>query len=130
MSTCPSHVFDMLNYLMKSGGEVVFVECGVYDAVANKEQGAPRLVKLHPNFRIFLSIILHLVRCKELCATDVLELAFYLLILYKLEELSTIRLCMACWVLLQVLLKLCWRIISVKRCHMRHLMRNTNHQGV
>jgi len=53
---CPSSVLDRLNPLMESGGELVLTECG---ASSNGEVGdgaACRVVKSHPNFRLFLSM--------------------------------------------------------------------------
>jgi midasin (ATPase involved in ribosome maturation) len=50
---CPSSVLDRLNPLMEFGGELVMTECGV----AEDEQNAkPRVIKPHPNFRLFLSM--------------------------------------------------------------------------
>jgi len=50
---CPSSVLDRLNPLMEFGGELVMTECGI----ADEEQNAkPRVIKPHPNFRLFLSM--------------------------------------------------------------------------
>ena len=50
---CPSYVLDRLNPLMEFGGELVMTECGI----ADEEQNAkPRVIKPHPNFRLFLSM--------------------------------------------------------------------------
>ena len=50
---CPSSVLDRLNPLMEFGGELVMTECGVSDDDSNSK---PRVIKPHPNFRLFLSM--------------------------------------------------------------------------
>ena len=49
---CPSSVLDRINPLMESGGVLVLTECGIQD---KSRIGTLRVVKPHPNFRIFLS---------------------------------------------------------------------------
>ncbi|GMH65392.1 hypothetical protein TrST_g10125 [Triparma strigata] len=49
---CPSSVLDRLNPLMEMGGELVLTEGG---ADEDGEEGA-RVIKPHPNFRLFLSM--------------------------------------------------------------------------
>lgn len=46
---CSSSVLDRLNSLMETGGELLINECGVIN-------GKLRVVKPHPNFRIFLAM--------------------------------------------------------------------------
>lgn len=46
---CSSSVLDRLNSLMETGGELLINECGVID-------GKLRVIKPHPNFRIFLAM--------------------------------------------------------------------------
>ena len=53
---CPSSVLDRLNPLMETGGELVLTECGIDDDVANGGFGTSRVIKPHPNFRLFLSM--------------------------------------------------------------------------
>lgn len=50
---CPSSVLDRLNPLMEFGGELVMTECGISDEDQNSK---PRVIKPHPNFRLFLSM--------------------------------------------------------------------------
>ncbi|KAL7554496.1 hypothetical protein ACHAWF_017951, partial [Thalassiosira exigua] len=50
---CPSSVLDRLNPLMEFGGELIMTECGVSDEDNNAK---PRVIKPHPNFRLFLSM--------------------------------------------------------------------------
>jgi hypothetical protein len=50
---CPSSVLDRLNPLMEFGGELVITECGTSDEDHNSK---PRVIKPHPNFRLFLSM--------------------------------------------------------------------------
>lgn len=50
---CPSSVLDRLNPLMEFGGELVLTECGIAD---DNDGGKPRIIKPHPNFRLFLSM--------------------------------------------------------------------------
>lgn len=50
---CPSSVLDRLNPLMEFGGELVMTECGIAD---DEQNAKPRVIKPHPNFRLFLSM--------------------------------------------------------------------------
>ena len=50
---CPSSVLDRLNPLMEFGGELVMTECGISD---EDEHSKPRVIRPHPNFRLFLSM--------------------------------------------------------------------------
>ena len=50
---CPSSVLDRLNPLMEFEGELIMTECGVSD---DDENAKPRVIKPHPNFRLFLSM--------------------------------------------------------------------------
>jgi midasin (ATPase involved in ribosome maturation) len=52
---CPSSVLDRLNPLMEIGGELVLTECGINDD-ENGTAGTSRVIKAHPNFRLFLSM--------------------------------------------------------------------------
>jgi len=52
---CPSSVLDRLNPLMEIGGELVLTECGI-DGDENGIGGTSRVIKPHPNFRLFLSM--------------------------------------------------------------------------
>jgi len=54
VNLCPSSVLDRLNPLMESDGVMVLTECGIKDG-DNGMQGTSRVVKPHPNFRLFLS---------------------------------------------------------------------------
>lgn len=49
---CPSSVLDRLNPLMEIGGELVLTECGIDE----DGMGTSRVIKPHPNFRMFLSM--------------------------------------------------------------------------
>ena len=53
---CPSSVLDRLNPLMETGGELVLTECGIDEDESAGGFGTSRVVKPHPNFRIFLSM--------------------------------------------------------------------------
>jgi len=53
---CPASVLDRLNPLMESGGELVLTECGASNSGRIAETPACRVVKAHPNFRLFLSM--------------------------------------------------------------------------
>ena len=50
---CPSSVLDRLNPLMEFGGELAMTECGISDEGTDSK---PRVIKPHPNFRLFLSM--------------------------------------------------------------------------
>lgn len=50
---CPSSVLDRLNPLMEFGGQLVVTECGIADST---QDAKPRVIKPHPNFRLFLSM--------------------------------------------------------------------------
>lgn len=50
---CPSSVLDRLNPLMETDGVLVLTECGIQEDGRNN--GTSRIVKPHPNFRLFLS---------------------------------------------------------------------------
>ncbi len=50
---CPSSVLDRLNPLMETDGVLVLTECGIQEDGGKK--GYSRIVKPHPNFRLFLS---------------------------------------------------------------------------
>ena len=50
---CPSSVLDRLNPLMEFGGELVMTECGISE---EDEHSKPRVIRPHPNFRLFLSM--------------------------------------------------------------------------
>jgi MoxR-like ATPase len=50
---CPSSVLDRLNPLMETDGVLVLTECGIQEDANNN--GTSRVVKPHPNFRLFLS---------------------------------------------------------------------------
>jgi midasin (ATPase involved in ribosome maturation) len=52
---CPSSVLDRLNSLMEFGGNLVLTECGISDD-REDGNGTPRIVKPHPDFRLFLSM--------------------------------------------------------------------------
>jgi len=53
---CPSSVLDRLNPLMETGGELVLTECGIKEDENGGVAGTSRVVKPHPNFRLFLSM--------------------------------------------------------------------------
>ena len=53
---CPSSVLDRLNPLMETGRELVLTECGIDDDLNSGGFGTSRIVKPHPNFRLFLSM--------------------------------------------------------------------------
>lgn len=54
---CPASVLDRLNPLMESGGELVLTECGASNNSGSEaDASACRVVKAHPNFRLFLSM--------------------------------------------------------------------------
>jgi len=53
MNYCPSSVLDRLNPLMEFGGQLVITECGIAD---DDQEAKPRVIKPHPNFRLFLSM--------------------------------------------------------------------------
>eukprot|EP00563_Minutocellus_polymorphus_P011097 CAMPEP_0181061420 /NCGR_PEP_ID=MMETSP1070-20121207/22512_1 /TAXON_ID=265543 /ORGANISM="Minutocellus polymorphus, Strain NH13" /LENGTH=5087 /DNA_ID=CAMNT_0023141375 /DNA_START=277 /DNA_END=15540 /DNA_ORIENTATION=+ len=54
---CPASVLDRLNPLMESGGELVLTECGASNSNgSNADAPACRVIKAHPNFRLFLSM--------------------------------------------------------------------------
>lgn len=50
---CPSSVLDRLNPLMEFGGQLVVTESGIADSAKDAK---PRVIKPHPNFRLFLSM--------------------------------------------------------------------------
>lgn len=50
---CPSSVLDRLNPLMEFGGQLVVTECGI---ASDNQEAKPRVIKPHPNFRLFLSM--------------------------------------------------------------------------
>ena len=52
---CSSSVLDRLNPLMESGGELILTECGSFEGEVGAVSGS-RIVKPHPNFRLFLSM--------------------------------------------------------------------------
>ena len=52
---CSSSVLDRLNPLMESGGELVLTECGSFESNDGAISGS-RVIKPHPNFRLFLSM--------------------------------------------------------------------------
>jgi AAA ATPase containing von Willebrand factor type A (vWA) domain len=52
---CPSSVLDRLNSLLEIGGNLVLTECGTSNDGGNSN-GTPRIVKPHPDFRLFLSM--------------------------------------------------------------------------
>jgi len=54
VNLCPSSVLDRLNPVMENNGELLMAECGV-----QKDENAQlkhRVVKAHPNFRLFLTM--------------------------------------------------------------------------
>uniref|UniRef100_A0A7S3VEM6 Midasin n=1 Tax=Chaetoceros debilis TaxID=122233 RepID=A0A7S3VEM6_9STRA len=53
---CPSSVLDRLNPLMETDGELILTECGIKEDEKGSSGGTSRIVKPHPNFRIFLSM--------------------------------------------------------------------------
>jgi hypothetical protein len=53
---CPSSVLDRLNPLMEFGGCLVVTECGI---TGTGRDAQPRVIKPHPNFRLFLSMDPH-----------------------------------------------------------------------
>jgi len=55
VNLCSSSVLDRLNPLLESGGELVLTECGIEDDNGSS-RGSSRVVRPHPNFRIFLSM--------------------------------------------------------------------------
>ena len=50
---CPSSVLDRLNPLLETDDVLVLTDCGIQENVGKK--GTSRIVKPHPNFRLFLS---------------------------------------------------------------------------
>ena len=50
---CPSSVLDRLNPLMEFEGKLVVTECGISENLPNSK---PKVIKPHPNFRLFLSM--------------------------------------------------------------------------
>ena len=50
---CPSSVLDRLNPLMEFGGQLIVTECGITN---NDKDAKPRVIRPHPNFRLFLSM--------------------------------------------------------------------------
>ena len=57
VNLCPSSVLDRLNPVMETNGELLMAECGVQkdESLENAELGH-RVVKAHPNFRLFLTM--------------------------------------------------------------------------
>ena len=57
VNLCPSSVLDRLNPVMETNGELLMAECGVQEdeSTDNAELGH-RVVKAHPNFRLFLTM--------------------------------------------------------------------------
>ena len=55
VNLCSASVLDRLNPLMESGGELVLTECGIEDDEGSS-RGSSRIVRPHPDFRIFLSM--------------------------------------------------------------------------
>jgi MoxR-like ATPase len=55
VNLCPASVLDRLNPVMEQDGELLLTECGVQDSGEIKGAGH-RVVKQHPDFRIFLSM--------------------------------------------------------------------------
>lgn len=53
VNLCSSSVLDRLNPLMETDGVLILTECGIQDS--DNKSGSPRVVKPHPNFRLFLS---------------------------------------------------------------------------
>ena len=54
VNLCPASVLDRLNPVMEKGGELLLTECGVQKSGGNGT--SHRIVKQHPDFRIFLSM--------------------------------------------------------------------------
>lgn len=50
---CTSSVLDRLNPLMEVGGELILTECGAF---GDDNASGARIIKPHPNFRLFLSM--------------------------------------------------------------------------
>ena len=53
---CSSSVLDRLNPLMEGSGELVLTECGAGDGDNEAGSSTCRVVKPHPNFKLFLSM--------------------------------------------------------------------------
>ncbi|CAB9508662.1 Nuclear chaperone required for maturation and nuclear export of pre-60S ribosome subunits (By similarity) [Seminavis robusta] len=54
VNLCPASVLDRLNPVMEIDGELLMAECGVQEH--QNEEMHHRVVKAHPNFRVFLSM--------------------------------------------------------------------------
>ena len=55
VNLCPSSVLDRLNSVMEKDGELLLSECGTQDG-EDSSSSSHRLIKPHPNFRVFLTM--------------------------------------------------------------------------